>query len=194
MHIRDRVKELKRIKASDLLPNGRNWRTHPQQQRDAFRDLVQEIGFTGAELCYYSQRNAGALTLIDGHMRQQEVGDAEIPCLITDLNDEEADKLLVTYDPLAALAEADTAKLDALLQEIHSDSVAVQGMLAELASSEGLSFPSAPEKEIRPPENFAEYGELRPPAGKPPRFNSRPARHPPHSARRDSRSHRATGR
>jgi hypothetical protein len=39
--------ELKRVKASELLPNGRNWRTHPQHQRDVFRDLVQEIGFTG---------------------------------------------------------------------------------------------------------------------------------------------------
>jgi hypothetical protein len=88
MKIRDRIKDLKRVKASELRPNGRNWRIHPQHQRDAFRDLVQEIGFAGAELTYYSQRNSGALTLIDGHMRQQEVGDAEIPCLITDLNDE----------------------------------------------------------------------------------------------------------
>jgi hypothetical protein len=159
MQMRDRVKELKRIKASELLSNGRNWRTHPQAQRDAFRDLVQEIGFAGAELCYYSQRNGGALTLIDGHMRMEEAGDAEIPCLITDLNDDEADKLLLTYDPLAGLAEADTAKLDALLKGMQTDSDAVQKMLADMASSEGLSFPSAPEKEIEPPEDFAEYGE-----------------------------------
>jgi hypothetical protein len=80
---------------------------------------VQEIGFAGAELSYYSARNSGALTLIDGHMLQEEVGDTEIPCLITDLTDEEADKLLLTYDALAGLAEADTTKLDSLLQELY---------------------------------------------------------------------------
>jgi hypothetical protein len=159
MQIRDRIKELKRVKASELRPNGRNWRTHSQHQRDAFRDLVQEIGFAGAELTYYSERNSGALTLIDGHMRQQEVGDAEIPCLITDLNDQEADRLLLTYDPLGALAEADTAKLDALLQEMQTESGPVQRMLADLAASKGLSFPPAADTDIKPPEEFAEYGE-----------------------------------
>src|SRR5438093_11178095 len=124
--IRDRIKSLRRVKASELVPNAKNWRTHPKQQRDAFRDLLGEIGFAGAELTYYSKRNGGRLTLIDGHMRQEELGDAPIPCLITDLNDEEADKLLVTYDPLAAMAEADAGKLDALLKEVNTDGVALQ--------------------------------------------------------------------
>jgi hypothetical protein len=157
--MRNRIKELRMIAASELMPNGHNWRTHPQHQRDAFRDLVQEIGFAGAELTYYSARNGGRLTLIDGHMRKEEVGDAEIPCLVTDLNDEEADKLLLTYDPLAVLAEADTAKLDTLLREMHTDSETVQQMLTDMAASEGLSFPSAPQEEAKPPEEFGEYGE-----------------------------------
>jgi hypothetical protein len=159
MQIRDRIKELKRVKASVLRPNGRNWRMHPQHQRDAFRGLVQEIGFAGAELCYHSERNGGALTLVDGHMRREEIGDAEIPCLITDLNDEEADKVLLTYDPLAALAEADTAKLDAPFQEMQTESGPVQRMLADLAASKGLSFPPTADAGIKPPEEFAEYGE-----------------------------------
>jgi hypothetical protein len=159
MQIRDRIIELKRVKASELLPNGRNWRIHPHHQRETFRDLVQEIGFAGAELTYFSERNGGRLTLIDGHMRKEEVGEAEIPCLITDLSDEEADKLLLTYDPLAALAEADAAKLDALLQDMQTESEAVQKMLTDMAASEGLSFPPAPVEETTPPGDFSEYGE-----------------------------------
>jgi hypothetical protein len=92
-------------------------------------------------------------------MRREEIGDAEISCLITDLNDEEADKVLLTYDLLTGLAEADTAKLDALLQEMHTDSDAVQKMLADMAASEGLSFPPAADTDIKPPEEFGEYGE-----------------------------------
>src|SRR5438874_776726 len=129
MQIRNRIQELRMIKASELVPNGRNWRWHPEKQRVAFRDLVQENGLAGAELAYYSARNGDALTLLDGHIRQEEVGDAEIPYLITDLNDEEADKLLLTYDLLAGLAEADTANLDALLQEMHTESEPVRQML-----------------------------------------------------------------
>lgn len=37
MKIRDRIKELRRVKAANLVPNPRNWRTHPQAQQDALR-------------------------------------------------------------------------------------------------------------------------------------------------------------
>ena len=70
--IRDRVKELRRVRASDLADNCNNWRLHPQHQRDALRGLLDEIGFAGAELTYHSKRNGGWLTLIDGHLRKAE--------------------------------------------------------------------------------------------------------------------------
>jgi hypothetical protein len=46
---RDRVVELRRVKASDLLPNPRNWRRHPPRQVAALRGLLKEIGFTGGK-------------------------------------------------------------------------------------------------------------------------------------------------
>ena len=33
MKIRDRVKELRRVKAGELRPHPKNWRVHPQAQR-----------------------------------------------------------------------------------------------------------------------------------------------------------------
>ncbi len=33
LRIRDRIKELRRVKASELLPNPKNWRRHPKVQR-----------------------------------------------------------------------------------------------------------------------------------------------------------------
>jgi len=152
LKIRDRIKELKRIPASQLLDNQKNWRSHPQHQREALRGILEEIGFAGAELCYYSERNGGRLTLVDGHLRKSEAGDAALPCLITDLNDEEADKLLVTYDPIGAMAGADKDRLEALLRDVHTDSEALGNMLERLAKDNGivagLTGAEAPEPQI----------------------------------------------
>src|SRR5262249_17971086 len=45
---------------------------------------------------------------------------------------------LATIDPLAALAQTDKAKLDALLRRVKSPNGAVQKMLADLARKNGL--------------------------------------------------------
>ena len=41
IQIRDRVKELRRVRASELLPNPRNWRIHGREQARALRGLLQ---------------------------------------------------------------------------------------------------------------------------------------------------------
>jgi len=48
MQIRDRIKELRRVKASELKPSPRNWRSHPQGQQDALRGVLAEIGYASA--------------------------------------------------------------------------------------------------------------------------------------------------
>ena len=48
MQFRDRVKELRRVPASQLKPNPRNWRKHPTSQQTALRALLDEVGFAGA--------------------------------------------------------------------------------------------------------------------------------------------------
>lgn len=42
--IRDRIRELRRVRAGDLLPNPKNWRTHPKAQREALQGLLAEPG------------------------------------------------------------------------------------------------------------------------------------------------------
>jgi hypothetical protein len=134
--IRDRVKQFRRVPASELLDNEGNPRRHPQAQRDALRGVLEEVGIAGALTAYHSARNGGRLTLIDGHLRRQD-HDLDWPTLILDVDDEEADLLLATHDPLAALAEYDRPKLDALLEEVRAKAPAVQEMLAELARKTG---------------------------------------------------------
>jgi hypothetical protein len=41
--IRDRIKELRRVRAADLVPNPKNWRRHPKAQSDALSALLAEI-------------------------------------------------------------------------------------------------------------------------------------------------------
>jgi hypothetical protein len=41
--IRDRIVELQRVAARDLVPNPKNWRRHPARQAAALRGVLQEI-------------------------------------------------------------------------------------------------------------------------------------------------------
>lgn len=136
MNIRDRVKELRRVNASDLAPNPKNWRTHPKGQLDALRGVLAEVGFAGAALAY--ELPDGTLRLIDGHARAEVAPNSEIPVLVLDVTEAEADKLLATFDPLGAMAGSDAAKLDELLRSVQTSNEAVAGMLSDLAEQVGV--------------------------------------------------------
>lgn len=143
MKIRDRIKSLRRVKASELLPNPRNWRTHPQEQQDAMRGLLAEIGFAGAALARETQ---DGLQLIDGHLRAELSPDAKIPVLVLDVTEAEADKLLATFDPVGAMAEADHEALAKLLAEIDTESDALQAMLDGTGAAGGIDQPETLER------------------------------------------------
>src|SRR3954454_4383739 len=128
MNIRDRVKELRRVRAGDLRPNPKNWRTHSKAQADALRGVLAEIGFASALLT--RELDDGSLMLIDGHLRAETLPDAEVPVLVLDVSEAEAAILLATFDPLGAMADADEDRLGALLREIETDNAAVEAMLA----------------------------------------------------------------
>jgi DNA modification methylase len=136
MKIRDRIRELRRVPASDLRPNPKNWRTHPQAQANALKGLLAEVGIADAVLA--RELEDGTLMLLDGHLRAETLGDELVPVLILDVNEAEGDKVLATLDPLAAMAEADAAKLDAILREVDTGSADVQQLLADLAEEAGL--------------------------------------------------------
>ena len=120
MDLRDRIVELKRVDTAELLDNEGNWRIHPKAQRGAMRGLVTEVGIADALLAYHSERNDGALTLIDGHQRKRDYP-GTWPVLVLDVEDAEADKLLAFFDPIAGMAEAADQVLRELLSRIETD-------------------------------------------------------------------------
>ncbi len=132
MQIRDRVKELRRVKAGLLRPNPKNWRTHPQAQQDALRGVLAEIGYAGALLA--RELPDGTLELLDGHLRAETTPEMEVPVLVVDLDDQEAAKLLALHDPLAGMAEANQEALAELLAEVETDSDALQGLLDRMVA------------------------------------------------------------
>lgn len=137
MKIRDRIKEFRRVKASEILPNPRNWRTHPKAQKEALQGLLAEIGFAGAVL---ARETPHGLMLIDGHLRTETAVDAEIPVLILDVDEKEANKILATFDPISAMADSDAAALDALLRDVETSNEAVANMLGDLAKEAGCDW------------------------------------------------------
>src|SRR5271170_4436291 len=131
MKIRDRIKELRRVPASQLRPNPRNWRTHSEAQRNALQGVLAEVGYAGALLA--RELPDGSLELIDGHLRAEATPDSTVPVLVLDVNEAEANLILATHDPLANMAGTSAEALEALLNEVHSESPAIQAMWNDLA-------------------------------------------------------------
>ena len=138
MQIRDRIKELKRVKASELLPNPKNWRTHSQNQQNVLKGVLAEIGYADALI---ARETDDGLMLIDGHLRAEATPDSNVPVLILDVNEEEAEKILATLDPLAAMAKTDSDSLLPLLDGINFENGYVNKMLEALANNETEFMP-----------------------------------------------------
>src|SRR6478672_5400102 len=102
MQFRDRIRELRRVPAKDLVPNPRNWRLHPPEQQRALEAMLADVGFAGALLA--REREDGRLELIDGHMRAATTPEQIVPVLILDVNEAEAAKLLATFDRVSGAA------------------------------------------------------------------------------------------
>jgi len=129
--LRDRVVEFRRVPSDELHDNSANWRVHPYAQQAAIGELLESVGIAGVLTAYHSERNGGALTLIDGHERKGH--QAEWPTVILDVTDEEADLLLLTLDPVSSMATAAGNELSALLATTHPGSVALEDLLYSLS-------------------------------------------------------------
>jgi len=96
MKVRDRIKELRRVRAADLVPNAKNWRTHPVAQRDALRGVLADIGYADALLV--RELSDGRLELIDGHLRAETTPDMLVPVLVLDVDEQQTRELVAACD------------------------------------------------------------------------------------------------
>lgn len=96
----------------------------PKAQGEALRGLLTDIGYADALLA--RELPDGRLMIIDGHLRAEVTPDTEVPVLVLDVTEEEADTLLLTIDPLAAMAESDSRQIQRLLETVRTDNEAVE--------------------------------------------------------------------
>lgn len=115
------------VKASELRPHPQNWRRHPSFQQSVMREVLAEIGFAGAVL---ARETPDGLQIIDGHLRAEVSGDTQVPVLVLDVDEAEAKKLLLTFDPLGAMAEANNEVLTELLAQVDFGGKAINEMLS----------------------------------------------------------------
>jgi DNA modification methylase len=158
MSLRDRVIELRRVPVAELIPNPKNWRTHSKGQTQALQGLITEVGFAGAALA--RQGVNGELVLIDGHLRRDALPDERIPVLVTDLTEEEADKVLATFDPIGAMAGRDAEALEALLENVTTENDGLRRLLEDLGKVGGKAGASDPDDEVQPLETDIKPGDL----------------------------------
>jgi hypothetical protein len=162
MHIRDRIKELRRVRAADLRPNPRNWRTHPPEQQDALRGVLAEVGYADAVLA--RELPDGTLMLIDGHLRVETTPEAIVPVLVLDVDEAEANKILLTHDPLAAMATSSDEQVRSLLAEVTTENAAVRGLLDSLSVGcqlSGVGRDASERPEVNIPECYQVVVECR---------------------------------
>lgn len=127
--MRNRVKELRFVKASELTPCADNWRLHPKRQRDLMKSVLQTIGYADALIA--RETEDGSLALIDGHLRADVSSDVEVPVLIVDLNANEAKELLLVHDPIGAMAERDDEAVARLLEDFEATNETLERFIGE---------------------------------------------------------------
>jgi len=123
--------------ASSFQGNPRNWRKHPQAQRDAVAGSLRELGFIAPVI---ENRRTGHL--IDGHERVwqalQHGDDTPVPVVVVDLPENQEHLALTVFDPITGMAEADREILASLMDDVKTGDAALQAMIEQLAEDEGL--------------------------------------------------------
>jgi hypothetical protein len=132
-NIRDRIIELRRVRAGDLVPHPNNYRIHGAAQRATLQAGLEEIGHADALIAM--KLPDGRLMLINGHLRADIDRDALVPVLVLDVTREEADKLLLLIDPIAEMAQRDSDRIRALLSTVQTDSEALRELFRRTAGS-----------------------------------------------------------
>lgn len=128
---------------AELAENPKNWKQHPEAQLAALADVIKEVNWAGA--CLYNEATG---RLIDGHARRKvalDQGAEKIPVLVGSWDEETEAKILLTLDPLAAMAQADKSALSTLLATVKTDSPAIAKLLDNLKAQNRIALAAAAE-------------------------------------------------
>ena len=128
---KNRIVETADMAVKDLKANPKNWRKHPQAQQNALSGVLDAVGWVAPVIF---NRQSGHL--IDGHLRLElavKRKEKTIPVNVVDLSPDEEAMILATFDPIAAMAEADKVMMADLLKSIETENEAVAELVRSLA-------------------------------------------------------------
>jgi len=151
--LKNRVKEMREIPAKNIMGAPFNFRTHPENQQEALAACIEDIGFTSPLIVFQTPDLPDEyVMMIDGHARQDLISsrigpETLIPCIITDLDEAEARRALLTHDALGAMAQSDKDKLDALLRDMQTEDQDLADMLEDLAKKAKCEWAKRDEEE-----------------------------------------------
>jgi len=137
------------VDPATLTAHPENWRQHPRRQADALGAVLSDVGWIAPVIV-----NQTTGHLLDGHLRldlARARGEATVPVAYVALTPAQEAEALLTFDPLAGLAEAARPQLQALLAQVAARSVAldpaVQVLLDRLAEQVDL-YGAAPVRDL----------------------------------------------
>lgn len=99
------------VQPAELVPNPRNWRSHPPEQQKALAGALAEVGWVAEVLVNRTTGN-----VVDGHSRIELAlarDEPTGPVTYVELTDGEESLVLASLDPLAAMATAEREQLGA---------------------------------------------------------------------------------
>jgi DNA modification methylase len=133
---RNRIVGHAEVDPAALVPNPRNWRTHPDDQQRALSGALGEVGWVAEVLV-----NQTTGHVVDGHLRLELAlarGEPTVPVTYVDLSEDEERLVLASLDPLATMATAEKEQLATLLAGLDPSDDALRAVLDDLARQYGL--------------------------------------------------------
>jgi hypothetical protein len=115
------------VAAGQFLANPANWRTHGLTQEGQLASVLHDIGFVAMVMVNRRSapewgRDRNVETLVDGHLRVKAAlarGEEQmVPVSYVDLTPDEERRVLLTLDPIGALAGRDETLLEDLKQQV----------------------------------------------------------------------------
>jgi hypothetical protein len=136
-----------------LVPNIKNWRTHPDRQKHVLNSVMTEVGWVGSIIV-----NKRTGVMLDGHLRAKlaaDRGEPTVPVTYVDLSEDEEALILATLDPITELAGADATKLEPLLAGINTEDLAIQALMDDLREQSGITIESLDDEDREVKERAA---------------------------------------
>ena len=117
----------------ELAPNVKNPRKHPQKQRHALHESLEQLGWIKPLIW-----NKRTERLIDGHARREEAieeGIMEVPVFIVDLDESQELAAIAALDRITTMAKYDEDMFQDLLSNLTEEHAQLSSLLSDFSLS-----------------------------------------------------------